>query len=936
MFSLLTLLFLLVWVSTNTVAQDSPIGTLRGTLTDPSNAVIVNARVTVTGPAGKRSAKTNGQGSYEILRLVPGKYKVSAAAKSFLTFTRRDVPISSGQTQQLDITLDLPSFTYKITVKGQQEQEAPHVDAAPSANASRLVIRGKDLQALSDDPQQLQSELQALAGPHAGPNGGQIYIDGFTGGQLPPKSAIREIQVNENPFSAEYDKPGFDRIEIFTQPGTDHCHGQVLVSDTGSFINSKNPFIPAETQPGYQTRMFNANLSGPLTKRATFSLNAERQNSDDSNIIVAPAVGVEQAIPNPQTRTNVNLRLDYQLSANNTLTARYQLTKDNQANGGVGGLSLASQAYNSNNTEQTFEISDTQAVSSRTSNETRFQYVRDRNRQFVQDFSPMIDVLGAFVGGGNSAGNSANHQDYFEIQNYTTITLKKHSLKFGGRLREVRNAVKTNANFNGTFTFGFMGAYCPASAQIPCPAPGLPSQFSIVTGQPVVRGSLFDAGLFTQDDWSIRPNMTLSLGLRFETQTQIHDHADFAPRLAFAWALGHGKAAPKTVLRAGFGVFYERFSDDLLLQAEQLNGINQQQYIVNSPTFFPEIPPLSSLGVTPVPTKYQISPRLHSPYLLQSAITLERQLGKLATISVSYLNSHGFDQLVLRNINAPMPVSGIQPLGNVGNIYQYESAAFFKQHQLIANFKVNAGPKLSFFGFYSLGYAQGDTGAGTNTASSLSAASAAPTVNFLSNQYNILADHGRTAFDVRHQFTLGGSVALPHAFRLSPFVIITSGLPFNITVGQDLNGDSIFNDRPSFATGHLCGGNIQCTSLGTFNLNPGLNDVRIPINYGTGPGQFTFNVRLSKTFAFGKRLESGAAAGRPDGADPSDRGSETNTRYSLTFSVAASNLLNNVNLAPPIGVISSPGFGKSNALAGGTFGTTTANRRVDLQLMFSF
>ena len=116
------------------------------------------------------------------------------------------------------------------------------MDVDPENNAGAIILKDKDLEALSDDPDELMSELQALAGPSAGPNGGQIYIDGFTGGQLPPKASIREIRINQNPFSAEYDKLGYGRIEIFTKPGTDKFHGQLfLIGNTAGF-NSRNPF----------------------------------------------------------------------------------------------------------------------------------------------------------------------------------------------------------------------------------------------------------------------------------------------------------------------------------------------------------------------------------------------------------------------------------------------------------------------------------------------------------------------------------------------------------------------------------------------------------------------------------------------------------------------------------------------------------------------
>src|SRR5208337_16761 len=261
-----------------------------------------------------------------------------------------------------------------------------------------------------------------------------------------------------------------------------------------------------------------------------------------------------------------------QLTPNNTLTARYQYFSNNQNNQGVGQFSLASQAYGSSSTEHTLQISDTQIVNPKVVNETRFQYLRDDSAQTVQNFTPTISVLGAFNGGGNQQGNSEDTQNHYELQNYTSIVHGKHLVKFGGRLRELTDTNTSVAGFNQVWTFSSLTAYqnqllsnCPGGPTSTCG----PSQFSVVTGQGTSSVNLVDTGLFADDNWRVRPNITLSYGLRFETQNQIHDHADFAPRVAVAWGLGGGgqKAAPKTVLRAGFGMFYDRFPSNLVLQA---------------------------------------------------------------------------------------------------------------------------------------------------------------------------------------------------------------------------------------------------------------------------------------------------------------------------------------------------------------------------------
>ncbi|GAC1429941.1 MAG: TonB-dependent receptor [Terriglobales bacterium] len=954
----------------SSVAQTSA-GSLRGKVADPSGAVIPNVTVTATGEDGKKfTAVTDQSGVYEIKGLPPGHYALSVAAPGFSNYSQADVIVASSQVRQFDVALTIQVEEEHVAV----QDEGNTLDVNPANNAGSLVIKGKDLEALSDDPDELQSDLQALAGPSAGPNGGEIYIDGFTGGQLPPKSAIREIRINQNPFSAEYDKLGYGRIEIFTKPGTDKLHGQFSFNDNDSTLNTRNPFLVSE--PGYDSQMYNGNFSGPLGKKASFFFNLERRNINDVSAINASVldsafnpINVNQALSNPRTRTNLSPRLDYQISANNTLTARYQFTDRNEMNDGVGQLSLASQAYNSKSIEHTLQISDTQVISPSVINETRFQYRHENSSQIAQDMQPTINVQGAFVAGGNQLGRAIDTQNHYELQNYTSISHGQHFIRFGGRLRDLSDSNLSTSNFNGAFVFPSLAAYQitqlglqqgETAGQIRA-AGGGASQFSLTSGQPVATANIVDAGLFAGDDWRIRPNMTFSYGLRFETQNVIHDHADVAPRVSFAWGLGgSGKKSPQLVLRAGFGIFYDRFGYDLVLQSERLNGVTEQQSIVQSPDFYPSIPLGSALSGSQIsPTVYRIAPSLRAPQTMQTAISVERQLSRVATFSVTYINSRGGHQLLTRNINAPEPgtdpSNGPRPYGGVTNIYEYESEGVFRQNQLIANVRLTAGSKISLFGFYTLNYARSDLGSSAGSSGAGEPFSGgASNLSFPSNSYHLEQDYGRASFDTRHHMFLSGNISMPWTLRLSPFIVASSGQPFNITVGQDLNSDSIFNDRPAFATNATAQGNLRVTRFGSFDVSPGAGERVIPINYGTGPTEFTVNLRLSKTIGFGKKVEGagtqrggggghgpgGGLGGRGlsggGGPNPFGMGPVANRRYSLTFSASARNVFNRDNLASPIGTLTSPLFGKSIALAGGPFSTSAANRRIDLQVMFSF
>jgi hypothetical protein len=976
-------------------------GILRGTVTDPSGAVVAGTTLVLTDAAGSSlSSKVNTNGAYEFKNLAPGKYTLRAAAKGFTVFTNDNVVITGDRPLTLDISLVIATEEQKVQVSGSTTQ----LDVNPAANAGAITLSGKDLDALSDDPDELASELQALAGPSAGPNGGQMYIDGFTAGQLPPKSSIREIRINQNPFSSEFDRLGYGRIEILTKPGTDQWHGQFLMTGNTSGLNARDPFevVPEGSPfPGYDSTQFSASLSGPLNKKSSFFFNVERRGADSLSVVNTPIVdpttfAIEQfndSVNVHTTRLNLGPRLDWQVSANNTLTARYQFFRDTADNNGISEFTLPSQAYNTHSIEHTLQISDTQIISPKVVNETRLQFIHSTSNQIPDSLDPTIAVQGAFVSGGSSAGTISDTQKRYELQNYTSMTRGKHFLKFGGRLRATQDSSLAESNFNSTFSFGSRpNPACPAAppaGAAPCspltgiqgyqitvqglaepnPLPigeviamgGGASQYSITLGTGKAEVSYVDVGLYLQDDWRVRQNLTLSAGLRYETQNNIGDHADFAPRLALAWGIGaKGKNPPKIVLRAGWGIFYDRFTADSVLTQERLNGEVQQQFIVINPPFYlsdapKTLPELQALGTQGAQTVYKPNPNLRTPYLMQTGVTVERQLTKSATLTLTYLNSRGVHQFFTENINAPTcakfpcdpadTAENPRPIPGAGNIFQYQSEGIFKQNQLIVSGNVRLGAKLTLNAYYALNYADSDTGG---------------IGSFPSQNNDISLDYGRAAFAIRHRLFAAGSWSLPKGFRVSPFLIASAGAPLNLVSGQDVNADSVFNDRPAFASSSSNPSNVVHTKYGSFDTNPQPGETLVPVNFLTGPNRFSLNLRLSKTFGFGKKGEattaargdgggqgrgpgsSGPGAGRGGGGGFGGPGrgggffggdtAGANNRYNLTFAISARNVLNKVNLQNQVTNLSSPLFGTSNALAQPPY----SYRRLDLQATFSF
>ena len=972
-------------------------GALRGQVTDPSGAVVPGATVLVTNAAGASTATTNHEGNYEVTGLAPGKYGVKVIATGFKAFEITEIAISAGQAQKLNVALSIEVQEEKVEVTDTTTK----VDVNPANNAGMVVMQGKDLEALSDDPDELQSELQALAGPSAGPNGGQIYIDGFTAGQLPPKASIREIRINQNPFSAEYDKLGYGRIEILTKPGTDQFHGQFFMTGNTDSFNSRNPFeaLPAGTsQPGYDTFQFSANVGGPLSKKASFFFNIERRTISDLNVVSAQIVNpttfeiepFSDAVPNPRTRLNLSPRIDYQVTPGNTLSVRYQFWRNTETDDNVGAFNLISQATNSLESEHTLQATDTQTLSPTTINETRFQFIHQNNSGTPASLLPALNVSGAFTSGGSTSGTNTDTQNRYELQNITYLNKGKHAWKIGGRMRETTDNSASNGTFNGSYFFGSrLQPSCVPSATDNCVITPIvayqamaqalasanpqaavaaaiangngPSFYSLnynTAGTAAVHANWFDAALFVQDDFRLRPNISVSYGLRFETQNNLGDHADFAPRIGIAWGIdGHGKnKSPKTILRLGYGIFYDRFAENLVLQQELENGLIQQQFLIANPAFFdpskttlPTDPGFPSTGASPE-TMYLKNPNLRTPYTMQTGVTLERQLTKTSNLSVTYLNSRGVHQFYsdVCPPNSPVSVTcDFQPTNPNDIAYRYESEGIFRQNQLIINSSVRIPASrgfikdLSLFGYYTLNYVDSDT----------SGAGFVPSI-----PGDISADYGRAAFDIRQRIFFGGTIGVAKGFRLSPFVIASSGIPFNITTGADVYGDAQYNTRPSLST--ACGsgqtGLVQ-TAYGCFNLLP-QPGTSIPINYASAPGRFVFNLRLSKTFGFGHKKEIAALGGGPGGGGNFGRGpgpggprgggdrgmggmfggSPTNSRYNLTLSVSARNLFNNVNYGNFIGDLTSPLFGQANSLAGQPYSSASANRRIDLQLQFTF
>src|SRR5437016_5017093 len=428
---------------------------LRGIVTDESGAIVPGAKITLTANAGTTNTAVAGNdGSYSFTGITPGDYVAKASAPDLATAPIKTT-IRPG-VQTLNLQLKVTSVAQQVTV----EDRAVTVTPEPANNASATVLAGDDLQALSENPDDLIAELIAIAGPSAGPGGASVFIDGFSTGQLASKESIREIRINQNPFSAEYDRVGTGRVEILTRPGTNQFHSSEFFNISSDVWNSRNPY--AGQKAPFLLREFGGNLSGPMSKRASFFMDVRRDATDNGAIIngttldpltlniVNPFTDVFRI---PQRRFGINPRTDYQLSANNTLTVRYGLTHVDIPSAGIGGLNLISRGARTTTTAHTVQATEPAAFADNMVNEVRFQFFRSSNQITPNSVGPAIQVLGAFNGGASPAGHSFDTQNNHEFQDYLSVVHGRHSWRFGVRLRRQADDNISPQNFNGTFTF---------------------------------------------------------------------------------------------------------------------------------------------------------------------------------------------------------------------------------------------------------------------------------------------------------------------------------------------------------------------------------------------------------------------------------------------------------------------------------------------------
>ncbi len=866
------------------VAQDRlQSGTLRVVVQDQTGGILPGALLTVKGTERHNSriavadvgADTQGVGT--VRDLPPGRYAVSVSFPGFETRVLPEVRVRAGDNRR-DVTLALEKIDENVSVGRDPSTSA----SDPNNSRFSNVLSKEQIDALPDDPDEMERVLKEMAGP-----GATIRVDGFRGGKLPPKSQIRSIRFASGLFAAENHGGGMTHVDITTAPGIGPLRGGVDVAFRDDALNARNAFQPRKGPE--QTQQYTFNLSGTiLENRTSFSLSAGGASLYDSANIFAATPDGARATPvrRPADRVNFTGRLDHGLTRSHTIRAMFQQNDNDQRNLGVGSFDLAERAYSRATRDTMFRLSESGPFRKAWFAETRLQvrWSAMDNASVVDE--PTVRVLDAFTSGG---AQQHGGRDATEIEFASNIDWAhgRHAVRFGTLVEGGWFRSDSRTNQLGTFTFASLADYQASR----------PATYTRRIGDPLVEYSHWQAGFFVQDDWRARKNLTLSSGLRAELQTNLDDRWNLAPRAGFVWS---PFANGKTTIRGGGGIFYDWLDAQTFEQTLRVDGDRQQDLIVRNPGYPDPFAGDTTQQVLPT-SKYLLAPDLVMPARGMINIGLSQQIRPMIMVNVNYNHSEGWDRFRGRNINAPRQ-DGLRPNPVFGNVTQVESAARMRSDSLNVGFNLNLPQRRTFL------FANGAWIRQRNEADG--------PFSLPADSYNPAAEWGPAAGAPSYVASAMLSTNVWRSVRVTLNGSMQSGAPYNVTTGRDDNGDTVFNDRPAGI-----GRNSE--------RSKGLWDVGARVSYafgfgqretatGTGgPGQVMVVQRIGGgTIGDGMMSMMGGASGAE------------NARLRIELFASVQNVFNTVNRIGYSGVMTSPFFRQPTAAMPG--------RRIELGARLGF
>jgi carboxypeptidase family protein len=805
-----------------------------GTVTDQTGAVLPNVQVEIRSGDGRvRSTMTTSGGEFVFPTVSPGRYDLVVALEGFESTTTR-ITVGNRPPAALRITMPLAVITQEITVG----TGATDVRADPTSNLDSSTIDEQALRNLpifNDDVVATMSRF--LDSSAIGTNGVMLVVNGVEVNSLTlPASAIQQIKINQDPYAPEFRQAGRGRIEVITKPGSQHYSGTGGVTFRDALLNAKDAF--AVEKPPEQRRIFDTFLGGPIRAEHTaFTLSVMHDSEDTQAVVLArdPSGLVQANVPNPFRKAYASGSLTHQQGKANTVVLTESYDGENQRNQGVGGVTLPSAALAWTSTELDTVYNQLTVISPTLLNQIRMLFGNEYETWESNSAAPRIVVLDAFTGGGAQADRSRT-EHHLQLTDVLTWTSGRHTMKAGFQIPDLsRRRFDDNTNTAGTFYFSSLDDY----------ATSRPYSFiqQAGNGHVVFLEKVF--GGFAQDEIRVRPNMTLVMGLRYDWQNYFHDNNNVSPRVSLAVA---PTSSGRTVIRAGAGLFYDRSGPGPIQDLLKYDGTRLLRYVVTDPGYPSAFTPGSSLAVEP-PGVVRFAPDISIPFSLQYSASVERQLRKGTSTSVTYTGTRGFEQFRSRDINAPIPpVYLSRPDSSFGVIREIESAGRARTDSLQLTLKGQLAPRSSGSIQYTLSRTMNDT-SGVNWQPP--------------NSYDLSLEYARADFDQRHRFDFIGTFNSGSWANLGVALALYSGRPYSITTGYDDFNTGTANARPAGVTR----------------------------NSAEGPGYADLDLRWARELP----LHGGTSG------------------PGLTVGVDAFNVLNRVNYSSYIGTLTSPFFGHAIA-----------------------
>jgi len=827
----------LVWSAT--LQAQAPFA-VTGVVQDESGAMIPGAKITLVRQSDAASQRTTSgtDGRFRFDAVPSAEYVLNVQMTGFEAF--QDL-LTVGPENP-------PPFTVKLRIGALEQEiivEADTGDKFSTSGSDGATTKVSDdmlrkLPVGSDDIMALFTRFLSPASLPA--EGVSILVDGVQGEQIDlPSSSINTVRVDRNPYSAAFQHPGTARIEVSTKRGHRSRYDGAL--DTflrTSLFAARNAF--ADEAPDIATRLVQPTLGGPLPgKKTAFFVAGQRFEKDESVVTDAvTAAGPFVAnVPTSHRHDNIFTRPQWWPNDLQVLAATYTFNDQVYKNRDSGGFNLPERGVASERRKHKVTVNHSLLLPSGWQNNIRFGFTRDNDRTGGPAGAPGVVVNDAFAAGPSPAFVTDDKRT-FDLENVTRYYAGSgHSLLVGARLRADQIATSDATNFDGTFEFGSLQAFVDRT----------PLTFRINRGDPSLVFDVYQASAFAQDEIRVKPQLTLTFGLRYDWQSTNHDRDNVAPRFAFAFAPGGHKT---TIVRGGAGLFYDNLPRSAAEQSLLLDGVRVHEVVIENPSF--PNPFMSGDTISPAPSTVRIAPDLRAPSLTQMSVSVEQQVWGKSLLTTEYSVLRGDHLFRSRNINAPLPATGLRPNPEFVNVNQIESTAFLRSQALTVTFQGHLGKFFQPYARYIL----------SKTTNDASGTFALPADN-----YALGGERGPAEFDARHRFNLMGILSLPRAFQLGLLMTASSGLPFNITTGFDDNGDTVANDRP-----------------------PGVTR-----NTGRGPATVQLDVRLSKNFTMNHEW----------------RGSQR--REVVTIGVDVFNAINRTNVASVVGVQTSPFFGRANSAA---------------------